>query len=114
MSYLCLVCGYSQMPHPPRDYNICPCCGVEYGLDDVFDSHEELRNQWLRDGARWFSGMGPYIMPPNWDAWEQLDLSGYSYVVPHPPTQRKTDQVVIAVPENIELRDLEPRIRQVA
>lgn len=53
--YRCLVCGYDQMPHPPADYNICPCCGVEYELDDVFESHLELRNDWLRNGGKWFS-----------------------------------------------------------
>lgn len=84
MNYQCPVCGYDQMPDPPRDYNICPCCGVEYGLGDTFDSHRELRNAWLLEGAPWFSRMPPYVAPANWSAWDQLDNAGYVYDVPPP------------------------------
>lgn len=84
MSYRCLVCGYDQMPYPPQDYNICPCCGTEYGVDDVFESHYELRNQWLSMGGHWFSRVRPYIRPPYWNAWDQLDLAGYHYSVHRP------------------------------
>lgn len=89
MSYRCLVCAYDQMPHPPRDYNICPCCGSEYGVDDVFESHAELRDEWLRAGGPWFSRISPYNQPPNWNAWNQLDLAGYAYSVERPQTRVK-------------------------
>jgi hypothetical protein len=79
IKYRCRVCAYDEMPHPPRDYNICPCCGVEYGLDDTFETYEELRDNWLRSGAPWFSRHKPFVPPVNWNAWEQLDLAGYSY-----------------------------------
>lgn len=79
------------MPYPPMDYGICPCCGVEYGLDDAFDSHLKLRNQWLKRGAPWFSQHHPYDPPANWNAWEQLDLAGYQYDVVPPESSIKTD-----------------------
>lgn len=91
MNYRCLVCGYDQMPHPPRDYSICPCCGVEYGIDDAFDSYLEIRNEWLRRGAPWFSSLKPYVAPMNWRAWEQLDRAGYKYNVEAPISSIKTD-----------------------
>ena len=72
------------MPHPPKDYNICPCCGVEYGLDDAFDSYEVLRNNWLERGAPWMSSSSPYDQPLAWNAWDQLDIAGYNYDVPRP------------------------------
>jgi hypothetical protein len=74
------------MPHPPKGYNICPCCGIEFGLDDAFEGYEELRNQWLAAGGSWFSQVHPYIQPVNWDAWKQLDSAGYPYRVPRPTT----------------------------
>ena len=95
MHYRCLVCGYGEMPHPPRAYNICPCCGIEYGFDDAFDSHQELRNEWLMHGARWFSNISPYLPPVNWSAWDQLDLAGYPFAVPRPENSIKTDRIPI-------------------
>jgi hypothetical protein len=84
MNYKCKVCGYDQMPAPPIRHNICPCCGTEYGLDDDGVSYEELRNEWLRSSAPWFSTLEPYVPIPNWNAWDQLDIAGYSYAVPRP------------------------------
>lgn len=91
MSYQCKVCAYSQMPHPPRDYNICPCCGTEYGLDDAFESHGELRDEWLLAGGPWFSQVEPYLQPANWNPWNQLDAAQYRYNVPRPETRIKTE-----------------------
>ena len=45
MNYRCPVCFFDEMPDPPRDYNICPCCGTEFGNDDVEYSYAELRVQ---------------------------------------------------------------------
>ena len=91
MSYRCPVCGYDDMPHEPKDYNICPCCGVEFGLDDAFDTHEELRNLWLAKGAPWFSLHKPYTPPLNWSAWDQLDRAGLRYSVPRPEPAVKVE-----------------------
>lgn len=61
------------MPYPPENYNICPCCGTEFGNDDIEYSYEELRYQWIVSGAQWF--FGP---PPNgWSAWAQLARVSY-------------------------------------
>jgi len=61
------------MPDPPADYNICPCCGTEFGGDDESMSHAELRNQWIAGGARWF-----YRQPPvGWNGWEQLQQANF-------------------------------------
>lgn len=103
MNYRCLVCGYNQMPQQPDNYHICPCCGVEYGIDDAFESHEQLRDEWLLIGAPWFSDVAPYIRPVNWDAWNQLDLAGYSYGVPRPADLVETQRVLSAIPNGFQM-----------
>jgi hypothetical protein len=50
------------------DYNICECCGTEFGNDDEFYSYEELRNRWVAGGAPWFF----YSAPVGWNPWMQL------------------------------------------
>jgi hypothetical protein len=95
MNYKCKVCGYDQMPDPPIRHNICPCCGTEYGLDDDDCSYEELRDAWLRAGAPWFSSLEPYVPALNWNAWDQLDLAGYSYSVPRPESAVSTRFVTV-------------------
>ena len=80
--YQCLVCGYNEMPKPPRDYNICPCCGVEYDLDNAFEDFRSLRDEWLTNGGHWFSRHPQQKAPGNWNAWDQLDLADYEYSIP--------------------------------
>jgi hypothetical protein len=64
----CPVCLYAEMPEPPQDYHICPCCGTEFGNDDVDSTYAELRDHWIRAGAPWF-----FRQPPaNWSPWAQL------------------------------------------
>lgn len=58
------------MRYPAADYHICPSCGTEFGYDDAGRSHAELRANWLRNGARWWSPVDP--QPPNWDPYTQL------------------------------------------
>jgi hypothetical protein len=66
------------MPDPPTDYNICPCCGTEFGNHDEFKTHEQLRYEWVLAGAKWFFRDAP----PFWSAAAQLSggvyLHGYS------------------------------------
>jgi hypothetical protein len=62
----CPICAYPDMPYPPADYNICPCCGTEFGNDDALLSHNELRDQWLAGGAAWFFGNPPVGWNPYW------------------------------------------------
>lgn len=67
--YTCPVCGYG-MQDPPRDYNICPSCGTEFGHHDVNSSINNLRAEWLRSGAKWWS---PIDDPPSgWDPYAQI------------------------------------------
>lgn len=68
MNYRCPVCFFAQMPYPPEDYDICPCCGTEFGNDDAEYSYDELRYRWLIGGALWFYGQPPL----GWSAARQL------------------------------------------
>ncbi len=74
LKFKCPVCAYA-MPYPPSDYNICPCCGTEFGADDVDWSYTELRARWMRRGAVWFSPTIP--RPDTWNAYAQLIAGGY-------------------------------------
>lgn len=78
MKYQCPVCGYA-MPYAPEDYNICPCCGTEFGNDDSLWTIQELRNKWVAAGAPWFFRTSPL----GWNPWAQLINAGYmASVVP--------------------------------
>jgi hypothetical protein len=68
MNFRCPVCFFDQMPYPPEDYHICPCCGTEFGNDDVEFGYDVLRNTWIDGGAHWFFGQPP----AHWNAWVQL------------------------------------------
>lgn len=66
----CPICGFPF--ESPIDeatlsssYDICGCCGCEYGYDD----HIEFRKQWIADGANWFH---PERKPAQWSLEEQL------------------------------------------
>jgi len=68
--YICPVCGFEKMDGPPADFNICPCCGTEFGYDDFEKSYQDLSYRWIASGCPWFSPLeGP---PPAWNAKRQL------------------------------------------
>jgi len=67
----CPVCGYDGLEDPPTDYNICECCGAEFGYHDAGRSHEELRQQWIAAGMQWHNLIMP--PPPNWNPRRQLE-----------------------------------------
>jgi len=69
--YTCPVCFYTGMQDPPRDYNICECCGTEFGNDDDVHTHEVLRVQWIDTGAKWFFRSAPV----GWNPWTQLFMA---------------------------------------
>lgn len=75
MFYLCPVCGYVQLPEPPRNFSICPSCGTEFGFDDAKKSHAQLRHEWIAREAPWFSRVRRPA--PNWNPWQQLTEAGY-------------------------------------
>src|SRR5215472_15056459 len=66
---MCPVCGY-EMDDPPRDYNICPSCGTEFGLNDANTSIADLRSAWLATGPKWWSPTDP--APNDWNPLEQV------------------------------------------
>ncbi len=66
--FTCPVCFYLEMPDPPQDYHICPCCGTEFGNDDQDLTYTQLRNQWVNAGTPWFFGQPPH----GWDPQAQL------------------------------------------
>ncbi|HEU5088394.1 MAG TPA: hypothetical protein VFT99_13150 [Roseiflexaceae bacterium] len=68
----CPVCGYGGLRESPHahTFEICPCCGIEFGYDDATSSHAELRAEWIAAGAHWWSEYTP--PPPNWNAADQL------------------------------------------
>ena len=73
---ICLVCGY-EMDEGPRDYNICPSCGTEFGLHDVNSTIVNLRRAWITRGKTWHSKVVP--KPDQWNPSRQLQellLSG--------------------------------------
>jgi|RhiMetdeSRZDD1v2_1073273.scaffolds.fasta_scaffold1213880_2 hypothetical protein len=70
MRYYCPVCLYPDLPFAPKDHNICPSCGTEFGYDDASKSWADLREQWMNSGAKWFSDATP--KPDGWDAYKQL------------------------------------------
>lgn len=72
----CRVCGYYNDNLPwGKDgncptYEICPCCGVEFGNEDCTkESTKQYRKKWINDGAKWFE---PEEKPKNWNKEEQF------------------------------------------
>ena len=55
---ICPVCGYPKLSQPPYDsygyptYEICSCCGFEFGFDDSVQDRtfERYREEWIEDG----------------------------------------------------------------
>ena len=74
LTHTCTICGYDGLDEPPADWSICPSCGTQFGYDDASTTHEELRNRWLKAGAKWWSPNTP--APPGWDADAQLQRAG--------------------------------------
>lgn len=79
-TYTCTVCGYPSLDEPPVDeygcasFDICSCCGIQFGYHDACRSHEELRRKWIAEGIPWHSEL---VHPPNgWNATDQLRAAG--------------------------------------
>jgi len=77
-SYICPVCGYDGLEELPYNeygnpsYEICHCCGFEYGFDDLDQgySFKKYREDWIEDGKKWFS---PENKPDNWNYNSQIE-----------------------------------------
>lgn len=84
-SKTCPVCGY-ELGFEPWDGisssdEICPCCYIQFGYDDVAGGdlnkrnliYEKWRVHWIKEGMLWKSkGVKP---PDNWDPIKQLKYS---------------------------------------
>jgi hypothetical protein len=74
----CRVCGLHHLDPPWGDdgkcptYEICDCCGVEFGYEDAtLEGVKKARSEWLAKGSQWFS---PEARPSDWDQEAQLRL----------------------------------------
>lgn len=81
MKNICPVCGFDGLDFKPYDekgfgtFEICPCCGFEFGCDDFPDkkaSWLKWRKAWITNGCVWFSQSTK--PPQNWDAKNQLKI----------------------------------------
>ena len=84
--YICPICGHPYLEEGPLQFiengkeivsyskgaptfEICPCCGVEFGYDDNEFSWEDLRKKWIEHGAIWSRKIEK---PKNWNLNKQL------------------------------------------
>lgn len=95
----CPVCGYAEMPYPPKPYKICPCCGTEFGVDDSYSSHDELRKAWIHSVMPWFSDIRR--PPKGWSPALQLIKAGHGadlYEVTAEKTEDTWDSATLGMP----------------
>ena len=88
MVKLCPVC-YFSLSFEPANNRICPCCGTEFGFDDLVCSFEDLRTEWIESGRRWWSRSQQ--APAGWNPYFQLagDLLNSSGGRPYPALQAR-------------------------
>ena len=72
----CRVCGYLLDSPPWGDdgssptFEICPCCGVEFGYEDcTAQAAKNYRQGWIEEGAEWFEAK---LKPDDWNLHRQL------------------------------------------
>jgi len=72
----CRVCGYSNKECPwggdgkSPTYQICPCCGVQYGVKDITPEEiQKERKLWAKSKYKWFDSN---LKPADWSSEEQL------------------------------------------
>jgi hypothetical protein len=90
--FFCPVYGFDGLFGPPwkgdsPSDEICPCCGIQFGLDDWHEGDADDRSpvylawrlKWIASGKKWWS-KGPRQPPLNWAPDEQLRRvdGGYS------------------------------------
>lgn len=73
----CRVCGYYSDDLPwgedgnSPSYEICICCGVEFGNEDyTIDSVRLYRKRWIENGSNWFFSK---FKPVDWDMEKQFE-----------------------------------------
>ena len=82
----CPVCGWGPFVVPYESvedlrssFDICDCCGCEYGYDD----NQAFYENWLSEGCTWFE---PKAKPEGW----LLDSQIKYQVRPWPPQSNET------------------------
>ena len=79
--FICPVCGFKGLEENPYanskepSFEICACCGYEFGFDDSSDtsaekSYQTYREKWIKEGANWLL---PQFMPSDWQLNKQLE-----------------------------------------
>ncbi len=77
--HICPACGFTGLSEEPYSasgggsYEICDCCGFEYGYtdDDQGFTFESWRQKWIEAGMPWgWNKYGP--APAGWDPEAQL------------------------------------------
>ncbi|MGM5631613.1 hypothetical protein O2K51_11990 [Apibacter raozihei] len=76
INHNCKVCGLYIEDFPWGEngdsptYEICPCCGVEFGNEDyTVESINEYRDKWMNEGFEWFNSKEK---PKSWNKEEQF------------------------------------------
>lgn len=79
----CRVCGLEQDQPPWGDdgmtpsFDICSCCGVEFGYEDAtLQGTQTYRQSWMSKGAPWFD---PKLKPHEWNLEAQLQYVPSEY-----------------------------------
>jgi hypothetical protein len=75
-AFICSICGLELDEKPWGDdllsptFDICPCCGVEFGYEDCqLNAIRAYRKNWLQNGSPWCE---PKEKPPQWSLEIQL------------------------------------------
>jgi hypothetical protein len=76
-SYACHICGLLQDELPwgedgkTSSFNICDCCGCEFGYNDATDvALKQYREDWVNHGKAWYK---PKLKPLNWSFEKQIE-----------------------------------------
>jgi hypothetical protein len=72
---LCPVCGFPDLPEAAYQvdlpsFEICVCCGTQFGYDDSTLSFGELRKKWIEGGCNWWGNLEQ--RPELWNPERQL------------------------------------------
>ena len=72
--YTCTVCGYKGFDAPVDEFDICDCCGTQFGYSDAKRSHADLRRLWINAGCQWKSRSRH--KPAQWNPYAQMLSAG--------------------------------------
>ena len=81
MKYKCPVCGYDKLKNPIYDkegngiYEICVCCGFEFGCDD-FPNKEEAYKNWR-------------------ESWKKMVVNGFQNKQNSPKSGTQTNNYIV-------------------